>query len=92
MDLDRKIRPISTARLNPLPDLHLPPINLVVFKGSSRLILGTASRLDAFSAYPNRTWLPSYAVGTTTGTPVVRPFRSSRTMKGPLQPLNAHSR
>jgi hypothetical protein len=33
------------------------------------LILGRASHLDAFSAYPNQTWLPSNAPGGTTGTP-----------------------
>ncbi len=27
-------RPISTSQLNPLLDLHLWPINLVVYKGS----------------------------------------------------------
>jgi len=49
------------------------------------LILGGASRLDAFSAYPCRTWLLSYAVGTTTDTPSVRPPRSSRTRGSSLQ-------
>ena len=34
-------------------------------KGS--LILETASRLDAFSAYPDRTWIPGGAAGATTG-------------------------
>ena len=43
------------------------------------LILGGASRLDAFSGYPVRTWLPSCATGVTTGTLEVRPTRSSRT-------------
>ena len=43
------------------------------------LILRLVSRLDAFSAYPFRMWLPSYAPGGTTGTPVIRPSRSSRT-------------
>jgi len=43
------------------------------------LILGWASRLDAFSGYPVRTWLPSDAADATTGTPEVRPSRSSRT-------------
>ena len=49
------------------------------------LILGGASRLDAFSVYPVRTQLPSYAVGTTTGAPEVRPSRSSRTKDSFLQ-------
>jgi hypothetical protein len=57
-------RPISTSKLNVSPRLHTWPINLVVFKGSSvprvtpqkgYLILGLASRLDAFSGYPFRT-------------------------------------
>ena len=58
-------RPISTGQLKTLPSLHLRPINLVVSQGSYRtgsvgnLILGWAWRLDAFSAYPLRTWLPS---------------------------------
>ena len=43
------------------------------------LILRGASRLDAFSVYPFPTWLPCYALGSTTDTPVVRPSRSSRT-------------
>ncbi len=43
------------------------------------LILEGASHLDAFSAYPVRTWLPSGATGVTAGTPYVRPPRSSRT-------------
>ena len=57
-------RPISTSKLNALPHLHTWPINLVIFEGSSvspvargkgYLILGWASRLDAFSGYPYRT-------------------------------------
>ena len=43
------------------------------------LILGWTSRLDAFSVYSFRTWLPGDAIGMTAGTPVVRPARSSRT-------------
>ena len=78
-------RPISTGRLNALPRLHLRPIDLVVYEGSypvdpvGELILGSASRLDAFSGYPVRTWLTSSAPGGTTGTPEVRSPRSSRT-------------
>ena len=70
-------RPISTPRLHPLLSFHLGPIYLVVYQGPSGtgcpvlgdLFLGWASRLDAFSGYPIRTWLPGAAVGTTTGTP-----------------------
>ncbi len=38
-----------------------------------------ASRLDAFSAYPNRTRLLGGTLGSITDTPEVRPTRSSRT-------------
>jgi hypothetical protein len=43
------------------------------------LILEQASRLDAFSGYPFRRWPTSRAAGATTGTPELRPSRSSRT-------------
>ena len=53
---------VSTGWLRRLPALHVRPINLIVFQGTSSalrrkrdLILGAASRLDAFSAYPYRT-------------------------------------
>ena len=48
-------------------------------------ISGQASRLDAFSVYPFRTQLPSYATGVTTGAPEVGPSRSSRTKDSALQ-------
>src|SRR3989338_6020131 len=48
-------------------------------------ILKTASRLDAFSVYPCRTWLPSNAPDGTTRTLEVRPSRSSRTREEPSQ-------
>ena len=52
-------RPISTSQLNTSPCVHLWPINLIISKGSyflrmGNLILGGASRLDAFSVYPFR--------------------------------------
>jgi len=57
-----KCSSISTGQLKRLPALHFQPINLVVFQGTPgpllvqrNLILGMASRLYAFSAYPNRT-------------------------------------
>ena len=63
-------RPISKCQLNTLLCLHLIPIYLILFKGpcSSQanygyLILRGASRLDAFSVYPCRTWLPCHGVG-----------------------------
>ena len=59
-------RPISTARLCASPRLHLRPIDLVFSQGASggliprgSLISWRASRLDAFSGYPSRTWVPS---------------------------------
>ena len=61
-------RPISNSQLHTLLHFHLCPIYLVVFKGSyffrmGYLILRGASRLDAFSVYPFRTWLLCHAVG-----------------------------
>ncbi len=56
------------------------------------LILEQASRLDAFSAYPSRTQLPCGAAGATTGTPEVRPPRSSRTNGSIPQISSAHNR
>ena len=62
----KQVKPstISTAQLNTLLYLHLPPIKLVVYQRSyplplrgrmGDLILGRASHLDAFSAYPCQT-------------------------------------
>ena len=61
-----RARTISTARLSTSPCLRLRPIEQVVYlcpyrKG--RLISGRASRLDAFSGYPDRTQLPGHALG-----------------------------
>ena len=90
-------RPISTAPLSTSLRLHSRPINLVVFEGPylspmGGLILEGASRLDAFSAYPVRTWLPSCATGVTTGAPSVRPPRSSRTRGSSPRTSCAHDR
>ena len=86
-------RSISNGRLNALPRLYRRPINQVVClapsvpsRGRGWLISGRASRLDAFSGYPVRTWLPSRAAGATAGTPEVRPLRSSRTKSRTPQP------
>jgi hypothetical protein len=46
---------ISTSRLKPSLVLHLKPIKVVIYNLSRNLILWPASRLYAFSAYPNRT-------------------------------------
>ena len=56
------------------------------------LILRWASRLDAFSVYPIRTRLLSYALGSTTDAPVVRPTWSSRTRVSSSQISCAHDR
>ena len=91
-------RPISTGPLKTLLSLHFRPINLVIYQGSysldgmGDLILEMASRLDAFSAYPNQTWLPSTALGRTTGTPAVCPLRSSRTRSSTPQISYARDR
>jgi hypothetical protein len=95
-------RPISTGKLNALLRLHPPPIKVVVFdrpsdpsacaSGLGDLILGWASRLDAFSGYPFRTSLPSYAPGGTARSQEVRPSRSSRTRDGSPQVSCAHIR
>jgi hypothetical protein len=58
-------RPISTGWLSALLRVHLRPIKQVVFlrpypvNPVRGLVLEGASRLDAFSAYPGPTWLPS---------------------------------
>ena len=77
-------RPIRIRPLHTSLRFHAGPIDLVFFKGSYLLRAGHvisrgASRLDAFSAYPFPTWLPSAAPGGTTGTPAVGSSRSSRT-------------
>ena len=91
---EMKNRPRPLVRLGSswLPTVHRPPIDPVVFRGSylvkpaRRLILRRASHLDAVSGYPCRTWLPSDARCRTTGTPAVRPARSSRTRASSSQP------
>ena len=60
--------------------------------GMGYLILRWVSRLDAFSVYPFRTSLPGYAPGGTTGSPEVRPSRSSRTRDRSFQISCAHDR
>ena len=62
------LRPISGSPLHALLHFHSCPIYLVVSQGpypfGGYLILGRASRLDAFSAYPSRAWLPCCGFGT----------------------------
>ena len=88
--------PISSSQLRTLLHFHPCPIYLVVFKGvyffrMGHLILRGASRLDAFSVYPFRTWLPGRRLGSLTGTPAVRPSRSSRTKDSSSQISYAHA-
>ena len=76
-----------------LPCVHLRPIDVMVFHGpQGDLVLRWVSRLDAFSGYPVRTWLPSCATGVTTGAPEVRPSRSSRTRDRSSQVSDTHGR
>jgi hypothetical protein len=56
---------------------HLPGAFRVLRLGN--LVLEWAWHLDAFSAYPFRTQLPSYTTGVITGALAVRPIWSSRT-------------
>ena len=90
-------RPISNSQLRTLLHFHLCPIYLVVFKGSyflnrmGYLILRGASRLDAFSGYPGRTWLLGRRLGSLTDAPAVRPSRSSRTKDSSSQISYAHA-
>ena len=72
-------RLISTGRLNTSPCLHLQPIEQLFSlfpsgpsSGQGCLILGMASRLDAFSGYPFRTWLPGSC-----------PWQDNRHTRGP---------
>ena len=91
-------RAISNGQLNVLLRLHTRPIKLVVYQCSyyllrlGDLILRKVSRLYAFSVYPNRTSLPSYATGVTTGSQEVGSSRSSRTKDKPPQISYAHHR
>ena len=89
-------RPISNSQLRTLLHFHLCPIYLVVFKGSyffrmGYLILRGASRLDAFSVYPVQTWLPGRELSSSTGTPAVRPPRSTRTKGSSSQISSAYA-
>ena len=55
------------------------------------LILRGASRLDAFSVYPFRAWLPGRRLGSLTDAPAARPSRSSRTKDSSSQISYAHA-
>ena len=89
----RTFRAISTARLcrRRLCTCGLSTSSsATALKGG--LVSGRASRLDAFSAYPIRAWIPGGATGVTTGKPEARPSRSSRTSDGSPQSSNARDR
>jgi hypothetical protein len=91
--LRRAARAIRTGRLSALPRVHPRPIDVMVYHGPrGDLVLRGVSRLDAFSGYPVRTWLPGRAAGATTGAPEVRPPRSSRTGGSASQVSNTHGR
>jgi len=86
-------RVIRTGRLSALPHVHPRPIDVVVYHGpQGDLVLRRVSRLDAFSGYPVRAWLPGCAAGATTGPPEARPPRSSRTRGSASQVSNTHGR
>ena len=93
LNANELVRAIRTGQLHVLPRLHIRPIDVVVDHGSRRdLVLRRVSRLDAFSGYPIRTWLPGGAAGATTGPPEVRPPRSSRTKGRSSQNSYSHGR
>ena len=88
---------VSTGQLSALLRVHARPIDPVISREpaprrAGGLISRRASRLDAFSVYPGRTWLPSGAASATTGTPEVRPSQSSRTRERPAQASCARDR
>ena len=88
-------RPISTYQLSTLLHLHLKPIYLVVFKGSytcvgiSHLEGGFTLRCLQRLSLPDLATLPWHWLPT--GTPVVRPSRSSRTKDSSSQISYAHA-
>ena len=76
---DRLVTVSSTYHYASTPALSTSSSSRGLRLSSGDLILRGASRLDAFSVYPFPTWLPSCAIGMTTGPPAVGPSRSSRT-------------
>ena len=90
------LRPISTYQLNALLHLHLKPIYLVVFKGSYYLTVGISRLEGGFTLRClQRLSLPNLAtqlcIWYATGTPEVRPSRSSRTKDSSSQISYAHA-
>ena len=76
-----------------LPPLPYLPCSLqgVLLPKEGYLILRGASRLDAFSVYPFRTWLLGRRLGSLTDAPAARPSRSSRTKDSSSQISYAHA-
>ena len=90
---DRAGRAIRIGWLSASPHVYLRPIDVMVYHGPrGDLVSRWVSRLDAFSGYPVRTWLPGGAAGATTGPPEVRPSRSSRTRDSSSQVSFTHGR
>ena len=96
-----RVPPLGAEALGPLVPLgstcrHAHTCGLSTWSSTTALkgglISGPASRLDAFSAYPIRTRLPGRAPGGATGSPLVRPSRSSRTKDRAPQASNARNR
>ena len=90
------LRPISSIQLNALLHLHLYPIYLVVFKGSYPLLWGISHLEGGFTLRClQRLSLPDLATlpwrWSPTGTPAVRPSRSSRTKDSSSQISYAHA-
>ena len=89
------LRPISTCQLHALLHFHLRPIYLVVFKGSycltgiSHLEGGFTLRCLQRLSLPDLATLPWGRFPT--GTPAVRPSRSSRTKDSSSQISYAHA-
>ena len=77
--------------LPPLPYLPRRLQGVLLPFGMGNLIFRGASRLDAFSVYPFRAWLPGYRLGSLTGAPAARPSRSSRTKDSSSQISYAHA-
>ena len=90
-----RLVPVSLARCRAYTPGLLTSWSLTDLEGACApgdLVLRWVSRLDAFSGYPIRPWLPSDATGVTTGAPEGRPSRSSRTKDRSSQVSYAHSR
>ena len=89
-------RPISTYQLNTLLCLHLKPIYLILSEGSYHLAMGISHLEGGFTLRClQRLSLPDLATlpwsWSPTGTPAVRPSRSSRTKDSSSQISSARA-